>query len=239
MKPRHHQSKFWDKEYQAPTHLALSTMPAEDLEKFTRWLERQSGRRILNPLAKVLDLGCGNGRNLIYLAKTFGCQGVGYDNSHEAIKLAQAAGLSQLKFEVRSIADPFPLPDSSVNLALDLMSSHVLRAKERAAFLAEIVRVLKPNGWLLFKSFLLEEDDHAKRMLREQPAPPEPGQAAEPHAYIHPVLKAYEHVWTIEELEEFFNPYFEIHRIDKSHKHRSRGRAFRRRTVTVYLEKKP
>ena len=31
---------------------------------------------------------------------------------------------------------------------------------------------------------------------------------------------------------------FEIHKIEKSHKHRSHGHAFRRRTVTVYLEKK-
>ena len=64
--------EFWDKEYKTGEHLALSDEPAEDLEKFTRWAERNFGRRFLNPLARVLDLGCGNGRNLICLAQNYG-----------------------------------------------------------------------------------------------------------------------------------------------------------------------
>ena len=71
----------------------------------------------------------------------------------------------------------------------------------------------------------------ADPMLRETPAD-------EPHAYIHPELGVYEHVWTIQEIYQFFDNQFEIRKIEKSHKHRSRGRAFRRRTVSVYLEKK-
>ena len=161
--------KFWNKEYKRPTHLALSTEPAEDLEKFTRWLERKYGRRILNPLTKVLDLGCGNGRNLIYLAKNFGCHGIGYDNSSEAIKQAISSAetrfvLTQpasgkvrpkqvsasLNFEVRSITEPIPLSDNSVNLVLDMMTSHILKQEERWQFREEIIRVLKTGGWLLF-----------------------------------------------------------------------------------------
>ena len=236
--------KFWNKEYKRftqpggePTYLALSTEPAEDLEKFTRWLERsasrRNGRSILNPLTKVLDLGCGNGRNLIYLAKNFGCHGVGYDNSSEAIK--QAKGVAEtrtiLNFEIRSIREPILLPDNSINLVLDMMTSHILRAEERQKFRQEIIRVLKTGGWLLFKTFLLEDDDHAKRLLREHPA-------GEPNSYIHPKFKVFEHVWTIFEIKEFFSPNFEVHKIEKSRKHRSHGRAFRRRTVTVYLQKR-
>ena len=232
--------RFWNKEYQkfaqgggGPTHLALSTEPSENLEKFTRWLERNYGRSVLNPLAKVLDLGCGNGRNLIYLAKNFGCHGVGYDSSEEAIKQAKnfANLASTLKFETKSIKKTIPLPDNSVNLVLDMMSSHILKEEERGKFREEIERVLQPGGWLLFKTFLLEDDDHAKRLLREHPAD-------EANSYIHPKFEVYEHVWTIPEIEEFFGEKFEVHKIEKSHKHRSHGRAFRRRTVTVYLEKK-
>ena len=71
--------QFWNKEYRTGAHLQLSDEPAEDLMKFTRWVERQEGRRQLNVTGRVLDLGCGNGRNIIYLAQTYGVRGVGYD----------------------------------------------------------------------------------------------------------------------------------------------------------------
>lgn len=223
---------FWNKEYRRPAHLAISTAPSGDLEKFTRWQERNYGREFLNPQTLVADLGCGNGRNLIFLARDFGCRGVGYDLSSEAIKQARQAAVGlPLEFAVRPLHEPLPLADASASLVLDMMSSHVLRQKEREALRDEIARALKPGAWLFFKSFLLEEDLNAKRMLHDYPGP-------ELHSYIHPAMGHYEHVWTIDELEDFFNAQFEIHKIEKSHKHLSRGHAFRRRTVTVYLQKR-
>lgn len=230
---------FWDTEYkkarksgpQGP-HLTLSDEPAEDLMKFTRWLEREHGKRFLNVTAQALDLGCGNGRNLVFLAKEFGMRGVGYDISKVAIESAKKAaeGLP-LKFSVRSLAEPIPLPDTSVTIALDMMSSHVLKKVEREALRSEILRVLRPEGWLFFKSFLLEEDAHAKRLLREYPGPEE-------GMYIHPEIGVPEYVWTEEGVREFFEPYFTIHRIEKSFKHRhADGSAWKRRTLSVYLEK--
>ncbi|MDE2078900.1 MAG: class I SAM-dependent methyltransferase [Patescibacteria group bacterium] len=238
---------FWNKEYakgkrrggpQEP-HLALSTEPAEDLIKFTNWLERNYGRKFLNVTTLALDCGCGNGRNLIYLAKEFGMRGYGYDISSEAITQAKrhAANVpspeiaQRVQYEVRTLAEPIPLPEMSVTLALDMMSSHVLRRTEREAFRAELLRVLKPGGWLFFKSFLLEEDTHAKRLLKEYPGPEE-------GMYIHPEIGKAEYVWTESTLREFFEPYFTIHKIEKSHKHRhADGTAWKRRTISAYMEK--
>jgi len=229
--------QFWDSEYSRPAHLALSTEPAEDLIKFTRWLERRYGRKFLNVTSLALDLGCGNGRNLIYLAKEFGMRGVGYDSSAEAIAQANAAARTFgrnpgfCQFEVRSIAEPLPLQNASAMLVLDMMSSHVLRRAEREALRAEIFRVLKPGGWLFFKSFLLEEDTHAKRLLKEHPA-------EEDGMYIHPEIGKAEYVWTEEAVREFFEPFFTVHDIEKSHKHRHKdGSAWKRRTIAAYLQK--
>lgn len=223
---------FWNKEYKNPEHLALSMNPSEDLEKFTRWIDRQFGGAVFNRTSQVLDLGCGNGRNLIYLAQNFGCRGVGYDISDEAIRQAEKAGEGMpLKFETRSIAEPISLPDESVDVALDMMTSHFLREKEREALRTEILRVLKYDGWLFFKTFLAEGDLHVKRLIAENPAD-------EKNAYIHPKLGVYEYVWTEDAIYEFFGPYFEIRKIEKSHKHIMHGKAFKRRTVTVYLQKK-
>lgn len=223
---------FWNKQYKKPTHLTLSDEPSEDLVKFTRWLERQEGRKHLNVTALALDLGCGNGRNLVYLAQNFGMRGVGYDTSAEAIAQAKKLGVEMpLEFVVRSIAEPLPLADSSVTLALDMMSSHVLTKVERKALLSEIVRTLRPNGFLFFKSFLLDGDQNAERMLKEYPGP-------EPDTYIHPEIGVSEHVWTEASLREFYEPHFTIHKLEKSYKHVTRsGSPWKRRTVSVYLEK--
>lgn len=231
---------FWNAQYKKPTHLALSDEPAEDFVKFTRWLEREQGRKFLNVTAQALDLGCGNGRNLIYLAQTYGMRGLGYDSSAEAIHQAQQAatatinrsgGMSQLMFAVRNLTDPIPLPDASITLALDMMSSHVLLRKEREFLRSEILRTLRPNGFLFFKSFLLEGDQHAERLLKEHPADEE-------GMYLHPEIGVAEYVWTERAIIDFFEPYFVIHKIDKSYKHiNKQGRAWKRRTTSVYLQK--
>lgn len=223
--------QFWNKEYKTGEHLALSDEPAEDLEKFCRWAERNYGRRFLNPLARTLDLGCGNGRNLIFLARTYGMRGVGYDISSEAIKLATRASADlPIVYTTRSIEGAVDLPDNSVDIVLDMMTSHFLKEKAREELRGEILRVLKPGGWLFFKSFLADQDLHARRLLKENPA-------EEKDAYIHPKLGVYEHVWTEESLHEFFSPYFSIEKIERSYKHMNRGRAWKRRTITAYLEK--
>lgn len=223
--------KFWNAEYKTGEHLRLSKEPSEDLQKFARWLFRRTGGTFLNEQAHAVDFGCGNGRNLIYLAREFGMRGFGCDISETAIDTARAdaEGLP-LSFDVQSIASPISLPAASVSVALDMMASHVLRDSERERFRDEITRVLRPGGWLLFKSFLLDEDLNAKRLLRDHPT-------GEKDSYIHPEFGWYEHVWTEDSIRAFFEPHFIIHKIEKSHQHMRRGRAHKRRSVIVYLQK--
>ena len=209
----------------------LSDEPAEDLEKFCRWLERNHGKKYLNVTTRALDLGSGNGRNLIYLAKNYGMRCIGYDISDEGVKLAKRASEGMLiNYVVRSIEGDIDEKDNSVDIALDMMTSHFLKAKEREHLRDEVLRVLRPGGWYFFKSFLADQDMHVKRLLKEHPAD-------EPDAYIHPELGVYEHVWTEQSLHDFFAPYFEIEKTERSHKHIKDGKAFKRRTVTTYLRK--
>lgn len=232
MKKRRGKGKeFWNIEYKDGGHLALSTNQSEDLEKFTRWVERESGRKYLNVTSSSLDLGCGNGRNLIWLSETFGIRGVGYDISAEAISQAKKRttelGLP-LTYEARTIAGAIPLPDNSQRFVLDMMTSHFLNASERAALIEEIYRVLKPGGFLFYKTFLLDEDKHAYRMLKENPGDEE-------NTYIHPEIGVAEHVSTEEEIHETYGRRFHIHKIHKSHRHR--GENAKRRSIVIYAEK--
>ena len=222
---------FWDAEYKDSGYLALSLNPSGDLKKFTRWLIREQGKSLLNVTSSVLDLGCGNGRNLIWLADSFNMHGVGYDISHEAIAQAKQHTKNRnlnLKYEPRSIAGPIPLEDKSQNLVLDMMVSHFLKEQEREDLVKEIYRVLRPGGFLFYKTFLLDEDTHAKRLLEEH-------STDEKNTYIHPKIGVAEHVSTESEIEELYGKYFEIRKIHKSHRHR--GRHGKRRSISVYMQK--
>jgi ubiquinone/menaquinone biosynthesis C-methylase UbiE len=224
---------FWNKEYKDPEFFALSSAVSADLEKYVRYMQREFGDDVFRPNMTVLDLGTGNGRNLIYFADQFRMRGIGYDISEEGIKQAQksAAHLgNKVIFEVRSISDALPLPDESVDLVLDLMASHFLKEAEREAYRAEILRVLKPEGFLLFKSFYAEGDMHTKKLLKEHGA-------GEKNAYIHPRLKVYEYTWTDEAIKEFFDPYFTMLKEESSHKHFSKGRPNKRRSIICYFQK--
>jgi SAM-dependent methyltransferase len=183
-------------------------------------------------LATALDLGTGNGRHLVYMANVYGMHGIGYDISEEAINLARRASLQlPIKYEARSIEGDFDkVKDGSITLVIDMMTSHFLKSAEREHLRGEILRVLKTGGWLIFKTFLADEDLHTKRLLRDHPAD-------EAGAYIHPEFGMYEYVWSERALREFFEPYFTIHKLDKSHRHIIRGKAGKRRTVTVYMQK--
>jgi SAM-dependent methyltransferase len=261
---------FWDKEYETQEHFALSKNPSEDLEKFCRYLERHHGGfpRDWN----VLDVGCGNGRHLIHLAREYGARGVGFDISRVAIEQATTAKHTsteqqnvlkkslveaspkseaedffeehfavkeQLHFQTGDIAQPLPGSDGEYDLLLDMMSSHMLPEGARTTFVQECARVLSPGSWLLLKTFLLEEDMHAKRMIAEHPAPTRGGGAGyEKNSYIHPRLGYLEHVYTLAEMTALYSPYFTIEKVLKSHAHIVDGKPNKRRFICVYMTKK-
>ena len=226
-----HGATFWDHEYTHAEHLKLSTEVSGDLAKFTRWLRRRDRTDILTPAGSVVDIGCGNGRNLIYLTHEFGVPGVGLDISRAAISQAQRAGAElPLSFLVGSAGAPLPVPDASQTLALDMMTSHFLDHAGREQLRDELFRVLRPGGYLFMKTFLKDGDLHTARLLNDHPG-------SERGSYRHPVLGVTEYVYSEEELVAFLTEKFIVRKIYRSHKHVFRGQARKRRTISLYVEK--
>lgn len=227
-----HGATFWDREYTNPEHLKLSLNVSEDLAKFTRWLLRNDeSAYLLNAGNAVVDAGCGNGRNLIYLAREFGMKGYGVDISSAAI--AQAKKLSvelPIRYEVGSAGDPLSVADESQTLALDMMTSHFLDKAGREQLRDELFRTLTQGGYLFMKTFLKDEDLHTARLLKDHPS-------VEEGAYVHPVMGVPEYVYSEEELVNFLSEKFIIRKIYRSHKHAFHGRARKRRTISIYAEK--
>jgi SAM-dependent methyltransferase len=226
-----HGATFWDQEYTNPEHLKLSDKESEDLAKFTRWLARRERTDLLTPPVSAIDAGCGNGRNLIFLAREFGISGVGIDISSAAIAQAKRASLNfPIKYDVRDADELLPIESNSQALALDMMTSHFLDKAGREQLRDELFRVLVPGGYLFMKTFLKDKDLHTARLIKKQP-----GQ--EEGSYIHPVMGVAEYVYSEEELVNFLSEKFIVRKIYRSHKHAFKGRARKRRTISIYAEK--
>ncbi|MES2623546.1 MAG: class I SAM-dependent methyltransferase [Patescibacteria group bacterium] len=230
---------FWNKEYKNPEHLTLSEEPAEDLLSFVRWAKRNAEWNPFPEGGFVLDIGCGNGRNIGNVCEEFKMGGLGIDISEEAIRQARdkfvtKMALPDLQFKKGEIGDALELENESVDIVLDMMTMHFLNDEKRKSYVQEVARVVKPFGWMFLKTFILDADQNAKRMIKDYPTP-----SKEHNSYIHPRLKVQEHVFTQDEIEDLFSPYFVVHKVIRSYKHITKdGKPHKRRTVSVYLERK-
>ncbi len=225
---------FWDREYDQHAHLLLSDTHSSDLEKFFRWLRRRDAYDLPTQGDCVLDIGCGNGRNVLYVCAQYACSGIGYDLSAQAIAQAKRKAIERqldVQFYVHNINQPIPLKDESQKIVLDMMVSHVLTKENRRALLAEIKRVLVPGGFLFLKTFLRDGDLNAATLLQQYPGD-------EDGSYIHPHIGIQEHVFWQEEIEDDLAEFFTLHKVYKSHKHRDKkGRAHKRRSIVLYAQK--
>ena len=101
--------------------------------------------------AEVLDIGCGIGGADLVLAGELGAQVTGIDLEaplvERAIENAARAGLAErTRFEVVA-AGPLPFPAASFD---HIFTSGVLiHVEDKLSMLREVLRVLRPGGWLL------------------------------------------------------------------------------------------
>jgi SAM-dependent methyltransferase len=98
---------------------------------------------------RVLELGCGPGRNAVYLAEQ-GCQVDAIDYSAAAIDWAQeraaaSAVAASVNFQCCSVFDAI-LPDGAYDLVYDSGCLHHLAPHRRKDYMELIMRTLKPGG---------------------------------------------------------------------------------------------
>jgi ubiquinone/menaquinone biosynthesis C-methylase UbiE len=104
------------------------------------------------PGQRLLDVGCGNGAAAIHLAQTIGLEAVGVDVDPKQIAAARSAAGDSTQVHLQ-VADATTLPfaDGEFDLVYTNKTTHHIRDWEQA--IAEMARVLKPGGHLLYADF--------------------------------------------------------------------------------------
>ena len=102
------------------------------------------------PEGAALDVGCGPGVALAYLAKQPFRFAVGFDIAPSAIALARTKAQQEgVRPELAvAMAPYFPFRERSFSFIFDRGCLHVLKEADWPAYLAEVQRLLVPGGWL-------------------------------------------------------------------------------------------
>jgi len=117
------------------------TKPQPDIPKIVKSFEKKGAKR-------VLDLGCGTGRHLIYLAKK-GFDVYGIDIAKRGIEIARKwlkKEGSRANLKIGDIYKKLPYQDSFFDAIISTQVIHHARIDAIRKAIKEIERILKPSG---------------------------------------------------------------------------------------------
>lgn len=112
------------------------------------------------PPGRALDLGCGTGTNVIFLAQ-HGWQTTGVDFVEHAIQIARRKSLKAgvyATFLVGNVAHLGNFPDL-FDLILDIGCFHSLASSDREAYINGVTQLLAPEGVYLLYLFFRDQDE--------------------------------------------------------------------------------
>ena len=122
-------------------------------ERFKRHLIEQAQ---MQPGQQVLDLGCGTGTLTLMIKQAhLNSEVTGLDGDPRVLEIARrkAARVGAFITFDEGMAYQLPYPDDSFDRVLSSMVFHHLTTQDKERTLAEIYRVLKPNGELHLVDF--------------------------------------------------------------------------------------
>jgi SAM-dependent methyltransferase len=126
---------------------------AEQFGLIDIYLFDQLLRGNITPQMRVVDAGCGSGRNLIYLLRQ-GCETFGIDQDAAGVaRVRELAGALQPNLPAENFqigcVEKMPFPDSLADVVICSAVLHFARDEQHfRAMLNEVWRVLRPGGLL-------------------------------------------------------------------------------------------
>ncbi len=124
--------------------------------------QRTANLARLQPGEQVLDVGCGTGTLAMEVAHHVGRAGriIGIDPGIQQIARARAKAARRnlpVEFQI-GVIEQLPFPDQTFDVVLSTLMMHHLPAPLKRQGLAEIARVLKPEGRLVIADFAAKKE---------------------------------------------------------------------------------
>ncbi|AET73262.1 hypothetical protein PGAG_00373 [Phaeocystis globosa virus 12T] len=104
----------------------------------------------------ILDLGCGNGRNMVHNQIKF----IGIDNCDKFIHICRGKGLEVYNYNITDVRLKSNLVDAIICIAV---FHHLSTVEHRIEALKEMKRLVKPGGKILISVWSINQPANSKR----------------------------------------------------------------------------
>jgi len=184
-------------------------------------------------VGNAIDIGCGSGRNSIYLA-SLGYQVTAMDFVAPSIanlnRNAQAVGLPVIGV-CHDVRQPWPIPDRSCTLGIDAFCfKHQIDRQDLAAYTRHAARTLAPGG-LLMVSFAGRRDGYYAQF-------PTSYQDGLGQIILDPGNQILSRLYDPEEVIGQFELFEGVKQISKTSVNEMHGQSYERETHVVYLRRR-
>ncbi len=154
--------EIWQEEY-----LKIKSLPSSYRTEPSRGLVMLDGLIPYRKMKHALDLGCGIGRNSIYLLSK-GVDVDAIDFSDAALdefrkNLEKLAINSSVRIIKHNLLERIPLRDATYDLIIDFYNfCQFISNEERHRYLNDVLRLLKPDGYAVFALFSLGDEYYSR-----------------------------------------------------------------------------
>lgn len=222
----------WEAEYKrGGIPSSTRKQPSNVVVEFVSYIER----RRLSGDRQAIDIGCGSGRNSLFLAE-IGFSVLSMDFVKAQIEMIEnekrdfAFGAS-IKAIWHDVSTPWPATSGGYDIAVDTFCfKHLIKTEAVAMYVREISRSLKSDGYLLLFLAAKEDGYYARHRIPNQQGP---------GAIIRdPGNNVFSRLYDVSEVADIFQTFDVVQSHSKLGRNEMHGEMYDRKSHVIYLRKR-
>ncbi len=133
-----------------------------DNTRYRPWTCVESFLDPIDPNSSIGDIGCGNGKNMLYRKD---CNNYGCDFSENLVNICLKKNLNVVVGDVLNIPFQNNKFDNTICIAV---IHHLSTIEKREKAIQELIRITKPNGRILILVWAFEQEKDSRRKFTKQ-----------------------------------------------------------------------